>query len=453
MANNNEVEALDPDFTAKVTSAVSPWILQQRWCPTGYQDLHPVVLWRLPSKGEENAHALLLVARLDENGPLLQVPLVAAAESANPSSATLVATTEDGSLWDGTVEPLFWKAWVHVASVLAGTRAELAQSAANVRPLGMEQSNSSVILAGGATRLIAKVFRVLQPGVHPEVELPTALTETGWSGVPKLYATWDLPPLPDDLGGFPYCSAVVSQMITGATDGFDLFVDLATKGEDPSREATALGILTAQMHGGLRSALGSGTPFLPADLAERVEGGLKRASLDDMSWPHADLRKRLTQVLADNMGGLITSIETQQIHGDLHLGQTLRSPDGSWYVLDFEGEPLADIAQRSAPDTPLRDIAGMLRSFDYAWQRANDGPDTTKWTNNARDAFLRGYSSESALTDADLVILGVLEIEKALYEVEYEAKYRPDYLRVPLAALEVLANLHGEQSKVRDLKL
>ena len=95
----------------------------------------------------------------------------------------------------------------------------------------------------------------------------------------------------------------------------------------------------------------------------------------------------------------------------------------------------------------------MLRSFDYAWQRANDGPDTTTWTKTARDAFLRGYSSESALTDADLVILGVLEIEKALYEVEYEAKYRPDYLRVPLAALEVLANLHGEQSKVRDLKL
>ena len=457
MSITHEVETLDEELTAQVASGVSAWVSQQRWCPAGRRPLTPVVLWEVAPPIAGYPHAWLLVARFGEDGPLLQVPLVATGPDTvdNGDGHSTIAVVGKWTLSDGTLEPAFWRAWVSVASVLTGTREALAQSVTKVHSLGMEQSNSSVILGGGATPLIAKVFRVLYPGSHPEVQLPAALAEQGWPGVPRVFATWYLPLLPGVLEATPCCSAVVSQMIVGAEDGFDLFVEAAKRRQDPRSEAFALGVLTAQMHRGLHASLGSGPPALPASLTSRVSEELKRASLDDPAHPgqHGDLRERIAQVLAGASRGHTAPLATQRIHGDLHLGQTLRTPDGSWFLLDFEGEPLVEISQRSAPESPLRDVAGMLRSFDYAWQLAHGEPDTKMWTKNARDAFLEGYSSEIALTDADSEVLDVLQIEKALYEVEYEAKFRPNYLGVPLAALEVLANSHGKQSKVRDLKL
>lgn len=134
---------------------------------------------------------------------------------------------------------------------------------------------------------------------------------------------------------------------------------------------------------------------------------------------------------------LLTGLPARQrVHGDLHLGQVLRG-DGTWYVLDFEGEPLRPVAERTRPDQPLRDAAGMLRSFDYA-AAVGKAPDA--WTRVARDAFWSGYTSAAPALDPGLasVLLRTLELDKALYEAVYEARNRPDWLVIPLHGVERL---------------
>ena len=139
---------------------------------------------------------------------------------------------------------------------------------------------------------------------------------------------------------------------------------------------------------------------------------------------------RLAQALT-GLGGLPP---TQRVHGDYHLGQCLHSSK-SWYAIDFEGEPLRPLEERTAPDQVERDIAGMLRSFDYA--RVEGGADGD-WLNRARLAFLSGYFGEEQLPGPALVVLRAFEVEKALYEVRYEAEQRPDWVTIPLEALMLL---------------
>src|SRR5690606_5429127 len=128
----------------------------------------------------------------------------------------------------------------------------------------------------------------------------------------------------------------------------------------------------------------------------------------------------------------------QRIHGDLHLGQVLRVPERGWVLLDFEGEPLRPLAQRSLPDSPLRDAAGMLRSLDYvagAVALEHDA-DAGPWAAAAREAFLAGYAEGAGWGDeraAMQVLLDAFEADKAVYEALYEARHRPDWLSIPLA--------------------
>ena len=131
----------------------------------------------------------------------------------------------------------------------------------------------------------------------------------------------------------------------------------------------------------------------------------------------------------------------QRIHGDLHLGQVLAAPGRGWVLLDFEGEPLRPLAQRSRPDSPLRDVAGMLRSLDYAAGAValEHDRDVTDWSSRAREAFLAGYTQGAGIRaeDASLrVLLAAFEADKAVYEALYEARNRPDWLPIPLSALE-----------------
>ncbi|WP_099331631.1 phosphotransferase [Actinomyces minihominis] len=463
---NNEVEALGAENANEVLRAVWPWVCRQRWCPTlpatseagGSRDeVRVLAAWWLGTKMAEPpaTRALLLVVAMGPAGPILQVPLLAGERSQRGQSgedSATIGTTELWNLRDGSVEPVFWKGWAKAATVLKGTREELLRAATRVRPLGMEQSNTSVILAGGPTLLIAKVFRVLHPGSHPEVELPEALTRSQFAGVPTMYATWYLPQLDSHSAG-SYCSAVVSEMLSGATDGFDLFVKFASEGADPSGEAYRLGILTAEMHDGLAKQLGLSVSLSPTTLTSRVEEALEAVTQEGYGGlvVGSDLAGDLARILDDASEHQGAPLATQRIHGDLHLGQTLRTPDGSWYVLDFEGEPLKDIATRSVPDVAVRDVAGMLRSFDYAWRRAQVDPDIEGWTRRAQQAFLEGYGSYRELLDTDVAALEILQIEKALYEVQYEAQFRPDYLPVPLDALKALAESHDKKAKMRDL--
>lgn len=463
---NNEVEALDAELAGSVLRAVWPWVRKQRWCPTvpatseaeeSTDEVRALAAWWLGPEVAEptSARALLLVVAMGPGGPILQIPLIAGEHRRGTPSGEdsgTIGTTDLWNLRDGSVDPVFWRGWAESATVLKGTEAELLRATTRVRPLGMEQSNTSVILEGGPTRLIAKVFRVLHAGSHPEVELPEALTRSHFKGIPAMYATWYLPQFGSHPAG-SYCSAVVSEMLADATDGFDLFVELASGGTDPSQEAYRLGVLTAEMHDGLAGELGLSDPLSPATIATRVRQALETVTEEGYDGLDAssELAADLAQLLEDASERQGAALDTQRIHGDLHLGQTLRTPDGSWYVLDFEGEPLKDIAARSVPDVAVRDVAGMLRSFDYAWRRARVDPDIQGWTRRAQRAFLDGYGSYRELFDTDVEVLEILQIEKALYEVQYEAQFRPDYLPVPLGALKALAESHDKKAKMRDL--
>ncbi len=129
----------------------------------------------------------------------------------------------------------------------------------------------------------------------------------------------------------------------------------------------------------------------------------------------------------------------QRIHGDYHLGQVLQVPGRGWVLLDFEGEPLRPLAERTRPDLAVRDIAGMLRSFDYAagsWERSHPGSSARDWAEAAQDAFLDGYAAAAGRDPReDAALLAAFQLDKALYEVVYEARNRPTWLSIPTDAV------------------
>lgn len=434
---NLDVKGADPNLGAALADTVWPWVSRKRWCPVSAGDS---LVSRSLLTLSESPWVAVLLATVGEGGPLLQIPL-----TCSPTDPA-IGEFDGLKLTDGTSSPDFWREWAARATITSGQREELLRATSRVRPMGVEQSNTSVFLEGAPSPLIAKVFRVLHPGEHPEVELPGALTRAHWSGVPTLRAYWNLP-VSSELGGGVLCSAVVSQAVVGATDGFDLFVQMAESREDPTPEAFKLGQTTAQMHQHLAEQFPVGSALRREDLAQRIRSSLEDAAShnipglsDSASLLHAidDALTRFTSVASDG------ERSTTRIHGDLHLGQTLMDPAAHWYVLDFEGEPLREISQRTVLDEPLRDVAGMLRSFDYAWSKANEGvtadEPVSNWTASAQNAYLQGYQAETPLSENALDLLLMLQVEKAIYEAEYEHRFRPHYLPVPIAALEALAN-------------
>jgi maltokinase len=148
---------------------------------------------------------------------------------------------------------------------------------------------------------------------------------------------------------------------------------------------------------------------------------------------------------------IITGLESaewprlQRIHGDYHLGQVVSVPDRGWVLLDFEGEPLRPLAERSRPDLTLRDVAGMLRSFDYvagSYEQSHPGASAQGWAQAARSAFLDGYSARAGVDiERFRVLLDAFEIDKALYESIYEARNRPAWLPIPVTAISRLVTL------------
>ena len=189
------------------------------------------------------------------------------------------------------------------------------------------------------------------------------------------------------------------------------------------------------MHRHLLEAFGQGEdPASGTMLATRLRNQYQQA---EAAYPqlrdHFQIGEEVAR-LAQALTGLGGLPPTQRVHGDYHLGQCLHSSK-SWYAIDFEGEPLRPLEERTAPDQVERDIAGMLRSFDYA--RVEGGADGD-WLNRARLAFLSGYFGEEQLPGPALVVLRAFEVEKALYEVRYEAEQRPDWVTIPLEALMLL---------------
>ncbi|MHA5055125.1 maltokinase N-terminal cap-like domain-containing protein [Streptomyces sp. SD15] len=317
-----------------------------------------------------------------------------------------------------------------------------------------EQSNSSLVY--GDT-FILKLLRRTAPGINPDLELPLALSREGCPRVPAPTA-W----MVADVDEETYVLGVLQPFVQGATDGWELALRELGKGENFTEdfpenfsgdlggegfggegfggEARALGRATAEVHTALARALPTVTWGRP-QLARLVDGMTERleaaAQAVPALRPYAPGLRTAFSALAD----LTAEGQTwtaQRIHGDLHLGQCLRSPSGTWSLIDFEGEPSKPLAERRMPQPPVRDIAGMLRSFDYAAQSHH--PPAPGWADTCRAAYCSGYAEVAGRDPrTDPVLLRAYETDKAVYEVLYEARHRPDWLPVPMAAVRRLA--------------
>ena len=309
------------------------------------------------------------------------------------------------------------------------------------RRLGVEQSNTSVAFGD---RLMLKLYRLLEPGINPEVEVNAFLTAAGFAQAPLLAGSASYL-----LDGKPHSIAMLQQFISSLGDGWTWILErLAAPPGGPTEAIAAvaqIGSLTSRMHRALVSRPDSpGFPSRPATNDElatwrlAAEGQLEgaQASLDGaFSARLAAIAPQVTERL--DAIGRTGSVGVSRIHGDYHLGQLLLTA-GGFVVIDFEGEPARPLAERRAPTSPLRDVAGMLRSLDYAAHAVGDGWGEERvqgWLRDARAAFLEGYGG---VRSEDEPLLAAFELEKACYEVRYEANNRPDWIELPLSALERL---------------
>jgi maltokinase len=336
-------------------------------------------------------------------------------------------------------------------STAAGS-AELGQELGNARLVSSEQSNSSVVFDD---KLILKVFRRLEPGINPDLEVLRFLGEHGFRNVPALAGWYEYSggPLTATLG-------VVQEFVAGAEDGWELALEeIADAPERFLDRLGRLGEVTAQMHTALGSDA-SDPAFCPEEpsvealalLTATVDEEIARVFLslpddDERLAPIAGRGEEVREQLRflTHVGSTGRVIRT---HGDFHLGQTLVKGD-DWIILDFEGEPARTIAERRRKRSALRDVAGMLRSFTYAANAAEllrgaSVPDG--WEERARSRFLDSYLDAvdpTLLPAGDAAVerlLAVFELEKAVYELRYELDNRPDWVRIPVAGIERLMN-------------
>jgi maltokinase len=312
---------------------------------------------------------------------------------------------------------------------------------ASVRSAGTEQSNSAVVLDES---VVLKLYRHIESGTGIEAELLHGLEQAGFASSPPLRGVLEHvgPDLRATLG-------IVTGYVPSAGDGWEL--TLAALGAQdagwlPAR-ARRLGEVTGAMHSALASASDpvlapeEPGPQLIADLA--AELGAELAALEGS--PFAARLGELRALVRDLAGHAELPRLVLRIHGDFHLGQVLWADRGDWVVIDMEGEPDRPIADRRRRTCALRDVAGMLRSFAYAADASallGGVPAPAGWEASCRDAFLAGWR---ATVDPRLVpasergferLLALSELQKLLYELRYELSHRPDWVRLPAAALE-----------------
>ncbi len=326
---------------------------------------------------------------------------------------------------------------------LAGAGAELrgrwigakAPGRIAARPLGAEQSNTSV--AVGGTHVL-KVLRRVTEGVHPEVEVGAHLAGSPGAPVAQLAGWYELV----GLDGGVTTLGLVHDLVPGALDGWGLV--LSALAADPSAilvRLRELGVAIAVLHGALARPSEQGA-FGVEPLAGTAVWSLADRILADPSAPAAahPVVAHAVASLGEDAGAAIRT------HGDLHLGQTVVGPDG-WVVLDFEGEPARSLEERRARTSPLRDVAGMLRSLSYAaasHDRSGGRPLSPGWEPAARAAFLDGYLAtvDPALLPRSMAsthhLLTLLELEKVVYELAYERAHRPDWIDIPQRGLDHL---------------
>ncbi|QEW03531.1 maltokinase N-terminal cap-like domain-containing protein [Microbacterium lushaniae] len=431
------------------------WMPRQRWYANkgAAPELRLVAEWDLGGPSDARVQVLLVYDTSGDGPVLYQVPVVwrsepSAAEIGRPHGMVLVDGTADAAFHD-----------VLYGLVTRGGRFGGADgplygepSSAHVRGshhplpaivLDGEQSNTSLIFrgAGRAHPVICKIFRQVHAGLNPDIELQTALSEAGVRSVPPVVgavsAMWRAP---GDEGHLVAGSlAFAQQFFPGVQDAWRVALRAVERGTDFAGPAERLGVAVAETH----AALARLFPTRPATADDldatatgwrlRLRAALEAAPALEASVPA--IERTFARALAAPWPRL------QRVHGDLHLGQVIDVPGRGWVLLDFEGEPLRPMSERHAPDFAVRDVAGMLRSFAYAADSVPAGTagDAHAWAARARAAFLRGYAGSGAAETPDPHVLRAFEVDKALYETVYEARNRPGWVRIPVAAVQRIA--------------
>jgi predicted trehalose synthase len=382
-----------------------------------------------------------------------QVPLVLRESERAGQEQALIGRLPGAVVYDGAHDPAFVRSWLDLiaeqapAGSAGGPSAQGRRQPDGVpvpvrgasRVLAGEQSNTSVIVEG-APPVIVKLFRALHDGANPDVVVQSALAAAGSTRVPApcgwVEGSWQLPDGSTASGHL----AFASEFLVGTRDAWREATQCLERGESFEREAYTLGQATAEVHRSLARTLPTETAST-SRRAELVDGLRDRARWACGQVETLDGVEPAIERIHEQLDALTDFPVLQRIHGDYHLGQVLDVPDRGWVLLDFEGEPLRPISERSDPDLALRDVAGMLRSFDYAGHQAGSGQSSQQsngqeWAAACRDVFCRGYAEVDGPDPRDqAALLVALELDKALYEVVYEARNRPNWIDVPLRAV------------------
>jgi maltokinase len=438
-------------ITDAVATLIGPWLARQRWMahgsdgPPTVEVEHSEVL--VPPEGDAPGVLWFLVHA--GPGPVYQALVGVRPDAIDLGDRDVLGfvDADDGKhfAYDALVDPEAARRFAAIVGV-PGV-AEMM-----VRPVGAEQSNSSVVIG---EKVIMKVYRRVHPGPNPDVEVGTALDRVGFNHLPSPVAVWRRG---------DYDLAVAQEYLAGGTEGWALALaslrdlyggaepDPAEAGGNMGSEARRIGNMTARLHLALSEAFG-----LHAGSAEGWARAIEERAASLSLGPQVERRvgalaarvRRLAETGA--LGPCI------RVHGDYHLGQVMRT-DSGWYVLDFEGEPARPLAERRLPWPPAKDVSGMLRSFHYAAAVAladRDDADqeglagrARAWEQHTREAFLEGYNRVEGIGSllpggdpegrATRELTTFFEVDKALYEVAYERAHRPDWEQIPRDAIDRL---------------
>ncbi|RZS59110.1 trehalose synthase-fused probable maltokinase [Microcella putealis] len=423
---------------------LTDWMTRQRWYAGKGRvpNLVEVTREQWPSEDPDARVIVFIVRDLANNPPsLYHVPVVVRQTVPKGAGPALIGKNADGEyLFDGAHDPAYTTALLRRMHVHRQDR--------TARVHGGEQSNTSIIFdRGGEAPVVAKVFRLVHAGENPDVTLPSALTSRGYRQVPRMLGSvtgfWDDPHEPSR--SFSGHLAFAQEFMRDVVDGWELALERAAAGDPFVAEAAALGQVTARIHQGLAEAL----PVRPAtlgDIVGFVAGWHQRLAVASSDVPALRALRPAIEAVYDRAQDAPWPA-LQRVHGDYHLGQVLHRSGGEWVVVDFEGEPLRPLDERTRVDSPLRDVAGMLRSFDYVTgARLNTAPDEDAraavdraWSRRVREAFLDAYVAESgSILDDYRALLDAFELDKAVYEAMYEARNRPAWLPIPMDAVRAL---------------